>query len=463
MPVLVLVTLVAAVISSLGAPLLPLISTDLGVSLSDAQWSLTVTALLGAVCAPVMGRLGDGPHRRMVICGGLAVATVGGAAAALAGSLLTLIAGRAMQGVALGVVPLAIAAARDGLPTPKVAPAIALLSVSAAAGVGAGYPISGLIAQHFGLHAAYWCGAGFTAIALAAALAVVPPSRRPSAARIDPLGAIMLSAALIALLLGIGQGTQWGWGSARIVGLLAVAAALLVAWVRIETRARAPLVDLRMLRNRAVLTGNASAFFLGVAMWINLSVTTAFVQVPEVTGYGLGASPLTAGLCLVPFSVMSLVASHTLPVAGRLLSPRGVLPVGCLIVAAAAAFFALAHAALWEAFAMMAIAGIGLGFTFAAIPGLIVRVVAEEDTGSAMGVYQVIRYIGFSVGSAFAASILAAHTRVGKHLPTEQGFETALWAAVAVCIIAAGAAWLLPGRGESFAPRASPAYVDTAL
>jgi predicted MFS family arabinose efflux permease len=445
-PVLFLVTCVVAVISSLGAPLIPTISTDLHVSLSDAQWSLTAALLAGAVSAPIMGRLGDGPRRREAIAGGLVVVLLGGALAAVADSLPVLVAGRAMQGVGLGLIPLAMAAARDGLPGPQVAPAIALLSVSAAAGVGAGYPLSGLIAEHFGLHAAYWFGAGVAAIALAAVLAVVPPSTTKTPASLDARGALLLSVGLVALLLAIGQGAAWGWGSTRVVALLAGAAVVLIAWVPLQLRAAAPLIELRLLRHPAVLTADASAFVLGMAMYIDLSVVTGLVQAPPAGGYGFGASVLTAGLCLVPFSVMSLLASRTLPLATRVLGPRGVLPVGCLVMGAAGAFFALDHGHLAEAFVVMAIVGAGMGYTFAAIPGLIVRAVPEQETGSAMGFYQVVRYIGFSIGSALAASVLAAHTPAGHHLPTESGFATALWVGAALCVAAALIAWILPGR-----------------
>jgi predicted MFS family arabinose efflux permease len=453
--VLFLVTLVVAVISSLGAPLIPLISTDLRVSLSDAQWSLTAALLAGAVSAPIMGRLGDGSYRKHAIAGGLGVVMLGGVLAAVATSLPVLVVGRAMQGVGLGLIPLAMAAARDGLPGPKIAPAIALLSVSAAAGVGAGYPVSGLIAEHLGLHAAYWFGAIFAALALVAVVAVVPPGD-PEATnnRLDVPGAVLLSIGLVALLLAIGQGETWGWGSGRILGLFALAAVLIAAWIPSQTRTgnASPLVELGLLRHKAVLTADASAFVLGAAMYIDLSVVTAFVQAPQSTGYGFGASVLTAGLCLVPFSIMSLVASRALPAATRTLGPRAVLPVGCLTIAAAGAAFALAHQHLWEAFAIMAVVGMGMGFTFAAIPGLIVRAVPEEETGSAMGFYQVVRYIGFSIGSALAASILAAHTTHGAHLPSESGFETALWVGAGLCLAAAAIAYILPGRGPA-APR----------
>ena len=116
-PVLVVVTLIVAVVSSLGAPLIPLIASDFHVSLSDAQWSLTVALLSGAVSAPILGRLGDGPHRRPMLICGLGVVTLGGAIAALSRVARRSGARSRDAGRRAGLVPLAMAAARDQLPT----------------------------------------------------------------------------------------------------------------------------------------------------------------------------------------------------------------------------------------------------------------------------------------------------------------------------------------------------------
>jgi MFS family permease len=112
-PILVFTAAVVAVVSSLGAPLLPSISAHLHVPLSTAQWSLTITLLVGTISSPVMGRLGDGPHRREMMVAGLITVTLGGVVAALASSLAVLVAGRGLQGIGLGLVPLAMAAAHD--------------------------------------------------------------------------------------------------------------------------------------------------------------------------------------------------------------------------------------------------------------------------------------------------------------------------------------------------------------
>jgi MFS family permease len=448
-PVLILTTTVVAIISSLGAPLLPSISFHLHVPLSTAQWSLTVTLLVGTVSAPVMGRLGDGPRRREAIIAGLAAVTLGGIIAALASSMVLLVAGRGLQGIGLGLVPLAMAAARDDLPKDRVHPTIAVLSVAVAAGVGIGYPVSGLIAEVLGLSAAFWFGAVVSALALLCAVVVVPSSAGRSAAKLDVPGALLLAAGLVALLVAIADGQGWGWRSPAVLGLLAAAAVVLTGWVFHQLHARVPLVDLRLLRHPAVLTGDACALVLGVAMYLYLSGVTEYIQAPPVTGYGLSASVVAAGLSLIPLSIMSFAASRALPWFNAHFGPRPLLPLGALAVAAAGIFFSLFHTSLWQAFVMMAMLGVGIGSTSAAIPGLIVRAVPRSETGSATGFYQVVRYLGFSLGSALTASILASHTPPGQPLPTQSGYTVLFWAGVAICAAAAALAWFLPTRGRA--------------
>jgi MFS family permease len=442
--VLLFVVMVTGIISSLGAPLIPSISDDLGVSLSAAQWSLTATLLVGVVSSPVMGRLGDGPRRRETLLGGLVVVTAGCVLAALAPSLVVLVAGRAMQGLGLGLVPLGMATARDELPAERVAPTIGLLSVAGAAGVGAGYPISGLLAG-IDLSAAFWFGAVVAAIALALSFAFVSSTAGRPPAKLDLAGATTLTVGLSALLIAIAEGSGWGWGAAQTLGLFALAVVFLVIWAAQQLRAAAPLVDLRLARIPTVLSADVCATVLGVAMYMYLSGVSEFVQAPSSLGYGFGASVVVAGLCLVPFSILGMGGARMLAGISRLIGERNLLPVGCLLVAAGGLVFAIFDDHLWGAFAMMGVLGLGYGLTFAAIPGIIVRAVPESETGSATGFYQVVRYIGFSVGSALAASVLASETPAGRRLPSLAGYTTVIWIGIAIGVVAAVIAWVMPG------------------
>ena len=137
------------------------------------------TLLVGAVASPLVGRLGDGPHRRAVLLGCLLLVTLGGVTAALADGLPILIAGRALQGLGIAMMPLTMASARDHFPVEHAHRVIALLSVISAAGVGLGYPITGFIALHFDVSAAFWFGAIFSGVALVLAVLFVPPPASP--------------------------------------------------------------------------------------------------------------------------------------------------------------------------------------------------------------------------------------------------------------------------------------------
>jgi predicted MFS family arabinose efflux permease len=451
-PTLLAIGLVVSVISSLGAPLIPSIAKDLGTSLGSAQWSLTATLLVGAVASPFVGRLGDGPHRRTVLIVSLAIVTLGGALAALASSLPPLVAGRAMQGLGLALMPLTMASARDHLEGDRAISTIALLSVIGAAGVGLGYPITGFIAEYLDASAAFWFGAAASGLALVLAAAFVPAPRSPARPQsLDVLGAGLIGAGLIALLLALEKGTDWGWASGRTLGLLVVAAVLLAAWVRNELHVDEPLVELRLVRRRAVLTANVAGLVLGVAMYLGISLITQAVQLPS----GIGESVFVAGLILVPFSACSALSSRLLPAVQRRTGRRATIPMGATVIAAAMLFFGLTGDSLWEAFATMAVVGLGLGFTFAAMPGLIVGAVPQHETSSAMSFYQVTRYVGFSIGSGLAVTLLRAFD--GDSTPTVSAYSSTFLVGAALCLLAAAIAWVLPGgelEGEP-APAAS--------
>ncbi len=132
-----------------------------------------------------------------------------------------------------------------------------------------------------------------------------------------------------------------------------------------------------------------------------------------------------AGLVLVPFSVAGFVASRVVPRVTRNRAADALLPLGCLVLLAAMLAFATFSESLWQVFLVMGGAGLGVGIAFAAIPALIVHAVPEHGTGSAMSVNQVLRTVGFSLGSALSATVLEAHTPHGERLPTADGYDAA--------------------------------------
>jgi MFS family permease len=128
------------------------------------------------------------------------------------------------------------------------------------------------------------------------------------------------------------------------------------------------------------------------------------------------------------------------------------IPLGATICGLGALVFALEHRSLWEAYVAAGLVGIGIGLTFAAMPGFIVRAVPKQETGSAMGFYQVLRNIGLSVGSALGAAVLTGYTHPGSRLPEVGGFRTALLVAASLCAITAVISYVLPGPAANRRP-----------
>jgi MFS family permease len=445
-PVLLYVVLLVAVISSLGAPLIPAIAAADGVSVTSAQWALTVTLVVGAVATPVIGRLGDGPGRRTVVLVVLALVLLGSVLAALPFGLGWTIAGRALQGLGLGLTPLTIATARTALAGERARSTVAALSVAVAAGVGLGYPVTGFIAEVGGVHAAFWFGAVASAGALVAAAVVYPPSEPVPPRRLDVAGALLLGLGLAAGLLALGQGETWGWTSPAVAGLAVLAVAALAGWVVWQLRADAPLVDLRLARGRSAGIAHATALLAGLANYLLLASAPRLAQTPASTGYGFGSSIVVAGLVLLPFSVASVVASQLAKPLDRRAGPRAVLSLGALVLGAGLLLFGLVRDELWQLFVGSAVSGLGVGYVFAALPGVIVASVPVRETGSAMSLNQVLRYIGFSVGSALGATLLEAATPDGAALPASGGYTAIALVGCGVCLAMAALTAFLPAQ-----------------
>ncbi|GCE29760.1 MFS transporter [Dictyobacter alpinus] len=448
-PTLFFLGLVSTAVGSLGAPLLPTIVNVDHVSLADSQWALTISLLVGAVATPVMGRFGDGRRRRVVIIAGIFLVLLGCVCSALPAGFSLLLVGRGLQGVGLGLVPLAIATARDALPKEASGSAIALLGVTTAAGIGVGYPVAGVITQYLGLSAAFWFGTIVCGLALVSAVLVLPAGPERSTRKVDIPGAILLGAAVTGLLLVLSEGLGWGWTSIRLLAVTIGSLALLIGWVMLELRTPYPLVDLRQLRHQSVLAANATMLLVGLGIYPLLSFAVRFVQTPPKAGYGFGASVVVAGLMLVPFSLASFVASKVaLPVARRT-SPEFVVVLSCVVLLIAMGSFLIARDTLWEILLTMGIAGFGVGCIFASNPLQIVRGVTAQETGSAMSFYQVLRSIGFSAGSALSATVLTAFTPAGQVLPTAEGYSVAALVNIGILLVALALSIALARVGEN--------------
>ena len=415
---LVFCSLCTSVVGSLGVLVIPTIADDMAVSRGAGQWILTAALLVGTVATPVLGALSDGPRRRAVLLGTLGLILLGSVLAATATSFGQLVAGRALQGLAYAVVPVATAAARAHLPVARVSRSVALISITMVTGAGLSFPLTGLLVEVWSYRVAFWFAVVFTALAFLAVTVTMPRPVRRGRPRghLDWSGAALLSAALVCVVLAVSEGGNWGWSSPVVIALWAGAGLLFPAWVLVEFRTERPLVDLRSFRHRDVALANLAALGLGATFYSASSVVSQLLQTPSASGYGFGLALLPAGLALLPMSAGSQLANRVVQVLGRRVGAGWLLLVVPLFVGLNMTALAASHDRLWQVLLGLFVQGMAVGASFVLMPIMIMRVVPVEQTGSALAVNQVLRTLGGSLGSAAVAAVMTTATPVGSTL-----------------------------------------------
>lgn len=231
--------------------------------------------------------------KKRMLLASLVPLILGSVVCALSSSVLPMIAGRGLQGMGMGVVPLGISLLRDVVPAEKLGTSIALMSASMGVGGALGLPFSAAIAENASWRVLFWVVAALS-LAVGTLIWFFVPADRGStvSSGFDLLGALGLGTALVCLLLAVSKGADWGWASGTTLGLFAAAVVVLLAWGWWELRVIDPLVDLRVTARPQVLTTNAASILVGFAMYAQSLVVPQLLQLPEATGYGLGESML---------------------------------------------------------------------------------------------------------------------------------------------------------------------------
>ena len=416
---------VAALMQTTVVPLIPAFPQLLNTSASSASWVITATLLSATVSTPVVGRLGDMYGKRRVLLINLVVLIAGCVLSALTSSLVPMVLGRAMQGTAMGTIPLGISMLRDLLPADQLGSAMALLSATLGVGGSIGFPVSALVAEHADWHVIFWMSGGLGVVSAILVATMVPESDQRTGGRFDVPGTAGLVTGLVCLLLAISKGTDWGWGSPLTLGLLTAAVVVLLAWARFELRTARPLVDLRVSARTQVLFTNLATILVGFAMYAMALILPQLLQAPVASGYGLGTSMIVAGLCIAPGGITMLVIS---PVAARISESRGPrtsLLLGIGVIGVGYVLGLLLMHAVWQIVIVSTVISTGVALGYAAMPALIMRAVPRSETAAANGLNALMRSLGTALSAAVLGVVLT-HSTIsvdGRALPSLAGLQ----------------------------------------
>ena len=426
--------MVMAIMQTMFIPLLAQIPDILNCTADNASWLITATLISSVVAIPTMSRLADMYGKRKMMLISIGVMVVGSLVGALSENLGVLIFARALQGFAIALIPLGMSIMRDLIPPERLASGVAFMSGSMGVGSAIGLPFGGIIVESLGWHWIFWVSVITGSLCGLAIFAVVPESKVRAGGRFDVRGAVLISVALTAFLLGVTKGSHWGWLSPGILTCWALTLAVMLYWFPFELKSGHPIIDLRTSAQKAVLLTNIASLLVGFAMYANMLSSTQFLEMPEESGYGFGFSVSHAGLLILPASLSMVMMA---PVAARITNvygPKITFILGGVFLGIGYVIRMFFMDTPLQVMIGAIVVSLGTMTSMSAAPNIIMRSVPITETASSNGLNNVIRNVGMSISSATVAAFLTGMTIVvgDKIYPSESAFVS-VYVAAGLC------------------------------
>ena len=424
---------------------IPVIRVDLGATLEQLEWTVNAYTLTFAVFLLTGAALGDRFGRKRMFMIGVALFTGASAAAALSPSADWLIAARAVQGIGGAIVtPLTLTILSAAVARERRGVALGAWSGIAGLAVAMGPLVGGAVVDGISWQWIFWLNVpvGLVMLPLATRLA---ESYGPDRA-LDLPGLALASGGLLGIVWGLVNGNADGWTSPTIVGALVGGAALLLAFVAWELRAKEPMLPMRFFRDRAFAAANGASLLMYFGMFGSIFLLTQFFQTAQ------GYSPLESGLRVLPWTAMPMFVA---PIAGALsdrIGGRPLMATGLALQAVGLAWIAavstatVGYASLVGPFVL---SGIGMALFFAPVANVVLSAVRPQEEGKASGTNNAIREVGGVLGVAVLASVFARAGGYESPQAFSDGLVLALWIGAVVVAVGSVVALLIPRKRRS--------------
>lgn len=397
---------VASLSQTIVGPAMPRIVGELG-GIEHYSWIATAAMLVSAVSVPVVGKLSDLYGRRWFYLGGLAVFMVGSVLAGMAQGFWFLVFARAVQGLGMGtLMPLSQTIIGDIIPPRQRGKYQGIMGAVFGVTSIAGPLIGGVVTDHLGWRWLFYLTLPIGIAAFAFILKFLHLEKSDQRGKVDYWGIVTLTPGLVLALLA----TTWGggdfaWTSPVILGMYAVAAVFLTAFVIIETKVEEPLLPMHLLLRPIVALSVAASFAIAVAMF------GAIIYIPVYAQGVMGVSATASGMILIPQSVAMILTSI---IVGLLISKTGryrpfLIVGGIVMVIGYGLLVALEYGdTQWQLTLAMVVIGLGLGLSMQVYTLIVQNAVARRELGTATAAIQFFRNIGSTVGTAVLGTVMTA-------------------------------------------------------
>jgi len=420
---------------------LPAIKSDLGISTSQLEWTVTAYALTFATLLLTGGKLGDLLGRRLIFAIGLAVFTLSSLACGLSSGAAELIAARAVQGIGAALMmPSTLSIISATFPARERGTAIGIWAGVSAMALAIGPLLGGIITEHISWNWIFYVNVPIGVLAVIAAIFVVPESKDTSRdQRLDLPGLLSSGIGLLAIVYALIEANNYGWTSFRILGLFALGAVALITFVLLEMRQRLPMLDLSLFRSGTFAGANL------VAILVTLAMFGIFVFFPIYMQTFRGWSPVQAGAALLPWTVMIVIFA---PIAGKLsdrVGSRWLIAGGMTTVAVCCLLLSTVnlHSSFWHMLPAFILGGVGMSFVMTPMSAAVMGAAPVAKAGVASGVLNTFRQVGVALGIAVTGAIVAdraaAAARGGASPPEAfvHGLTFAMKVSAVICLGAA--------------------------
>jgi EmrB/QacA subfamily drug resistance transporter len=426
---------------------LPAIKADLGITTSELEWTVAAYALTFASLLLTGGKLGDLLGRRLIFVIGLVVFTLSSLACGLSSSAPELIGARAVQGVGAALMmPATLSIISATFAVRERGTAIGIWAGVSAVALAIGPLLGGLITEHISWNWIFFVNVPIGVLAVVSAFVVVPESRDTSREqRLDLPGLLSSGIGLFALVYALIEANNYGWGSARILGLFVVAAVALTTFVLLEMHQRLPLLDLSLFRSGTFAGANL------VAILVTLAMFGIFVFFPIYMQTFRGWSPTQAGAALLPWTLMVVIFA---PIAGKLsdhVGSRWLIAGGMSVVALCCLWLSTVtlHSSFWHMLPGFILGGLGMSFVMTPMSAAAMGAAPVAKAGVASGVLNTFRQVGVALGIGITGAIVANRAAAFGGPPPEAfvyGLTFAMKVSAGICLGGAIAAAVLIRR-----------------